>query len=124
MTPTLASIKNDYATCSDEDVVTLKTAIIEFLGIAHTPQTIGLSMWPYTQIIQVCTLDRKPVTWVGLCATTSRLSKSNIGCECGKCGWTQGLGGTGGPGLPDDFRFLEYLGHTLLLFQIKQARVF
>lgn len=95
-----AEIKRQYATCSDEDVLRLKAAILSFLGIDLAANRIRLSMWPYTQLIEVVFTDGRAPTWVGICNTTSAISQSPDGCECGKCDWKMGLGGTTGPQCP------------------------
>jgi hypothetical protein len=94
---TLAAIKDQFRTCSDEDVVRLKTAILSFLGSSDPDSAVGLSLWPYTQIVEVVWRDGSKRDWVGICAKTSEISQSRKGCACGKCPWTTGLGGQTGP---------------------------
>ena len=92
MSTSLAKIKENFATCSDEDFEILRTAVRKFFNLEDNV-TIKLQAWPYTQIMQV-TYDNT-INHVGVCKTDSSLSNGDK-CPCGKCAWTMGLGGIGG----------------------------
>jgi len=83
---TLAEIKLNYETCSNQDVHTLKTAVKDCLGIT---EDIMMHVWPYTQLMYVV-CDSGDSYWVGICDQDSELSTGSE-CSCGECSWFMGL---------------------------------